>query len=650
LEGFERKNHGIYIHEKQFNFVAIKTGSISDVYVLDVDVKDKEEEDILAGMPFWKSLIDKHGEPDTLKATTKSGGFHYYFSFSGTLKDGLRSGKNFVGVDVDGQVYGIDGRGEGGIAFAPPSSLGEGINYEWNVSPERINISTAPTWVIELINGCARRAGRNGQINTQGAFQALQSSELEKHDELLLHSSFEDEADLNKDSINTRDARAYEKTIADAMMKLLRDAGLDENVQFSGKVSTRGPFGSLYSFVCKGPRMCIHGHCHNGSNNLTLIKRGWVVLYRCFGSECSEKPLVEVGTLSLADSLLDANPTKLHPTFDHLVFPNNCKVLSEIERQYYVDLIKRNVMQRYRGMAAIFSAIYAVDGRILAEGKSFRYWNSRRWLSDGSYHVQSVFSSHISRILKWYENLRLTAFKHEIWKLTKESGKWGCIAEASEYALPEWATRPQSEEEKKACRRAWGLVSTTLPFPSKGDSACQLIDLTRGSEVRICLEHVLNSLQIQEDLDALMDQVNPYLFACANGTLETTTGQLLAPHPAQLCSRASKVAFRGMPQGESRFASFLLDCFNNDSQVLDWYKMYLGYCMTADTSEQIFLVKQGEGSNGKTLTKIASFEIFGSYAVVMSKDVTDRSRWQAVCWFSFVPPHCVKGSKAGRIG
>jgi hypothetical protein len=200
-------------------------------------------------------------------------------------------------VDVDGQVYGIDGRGEGGIAFAPPSSLGEGKRYEWNVSPKRTNIKTAPTWVIEFINACARRAGRNGQINTQGAFQAGQSLELNKHNESLLHSSFA-EGDLNKDSTNTRDANTYEERIADAMMKLLRDAGLDENVHFSGKVSTRGPFGSLYSFVCKGPRKCIHGHCHNGSNNLTLIKRGWVVLYRCFGSECSEKPLVEVGTLS----------------------------------------------------------------------------------------------------------------------------------------------------------------------------------------------------------------------------------------------------------------------------------------------------------------------------------------------------------------
>jgi hypothetical protein len=124
------------------------------------------------------------------------------------------------------------------------------------------------------------------------------------------------------------------------------------------------------------------------------------------------------------------------------VFPDNRRLLTEFEHQSYVDIIKRNVMQRYRGMAAIFSSIYAVDGRILAEGKSFRYWNGRRWLSDGSFHVQSVFSSHISRILRWYENVRLAAFKREIWKHMKKSEEWGRIAEASEYSLPEWANRP----------------------------------------------------------------------------------------------------------------------------------------------------------------------------------------------------------------
>ena len=611
-----------YIQEREFNFLAIKTGVISDVFVLDVDVKDKPEEDILAGMPFWKRLIEKHGDPDTLKATTFSGGFHYYFSFSGTIRDGLQSGKNFVGLDVNGQLYGIDGRGEGGIAFAPPSSLGDGKEYRWNVPLKRTNIKSAPTWVIKLVNSSARRAGQTVHTSTQNAVQSILYSSLVEDGNMLLQPSVEKDGDSADDSLEIRDAQACEHKIAAAMMKLLKNAGLDENVSFSGKVSSRGPLGSFYSFICKGPRRCIHGHRHNGSNNFTLIKRGWVVLYRDFGVECSKKPLVELGNLSLTESLLDANPTKLHPTFDRSVFPDNCELLSEPERRYYVDLIKRNVMQRYRGLAAIFSAIYAIDGRILAEGKNFRYWNARSWLSDGSFHVQSVFSSRMSKLLKWYEHLRMEAFKQEVYKSAKGSEKWGCIPEGSEPGpLPEWATCPKREEEKEACRKAWKTVGATLPFPSKGDSTCQLPDLTRGSEVRVCLEYVLNTLQIQEELDSLMDLANPYLFACDNGVLDTTTGQLLAPHPAQLCSRASKVAFRGMPKSESRFAKFLLDCFNDDREVLDWYQLYLGYCMTADTSEQIFLVKQGEGSNGKTLTMIASFQIFGSYAIVMDKDV-----------------------------
>jgi P4 family phage/plasmid primase-like protien len=215
----------------------------------------------------------------------------------------------------------------------------------------------------------------------------------------------------------------------------------------------------------------------------------------------------------------------------------------------------------------------------------------------------------------------MEAFKQEIYKNTKGSKKWGCIPEGSECSLPKWAICLKSEKEKETCRKAWKIVGATLPFPSKGNSTCQLPDLTRGSEVRVCLEYVLDSLQIHEDLNALMDVANPFMFACENGTLDTTNGQLLAPHPAQLCLRASKVAFRGMPNGESRFAKFLLECFNDDREVLNWYQMYLGYCMTADTSEQIFLVAQGDGSNGKSLIKIAMFQIFGSYAPVMDKDV-----------------------------
>lgn len=129
----------------------------------------------------------------------------------------------------------------------------------------------------------------------------------------------------------------------------------------------------------------------------------------------------------------------------------------------------------------------------------------------------------------------------------------------------------------------------------------------------------MNALQAPQALSEIMDIANPYLFACANGIINTETGKLLAFHPSHLCSRASKAAFRGMPQAGSRFEKFLLDCFNGDTKMLEWYQLFCGYCMTADIGEQMFLIKQGAGASRKSLTKLANFEVLGSY-VVMSDD------------------------------
>ncbi|GAQ93573.1 hypothetical protein KFL_016630010 [Klebsormidium nitens] len=124
-----------FIQEKGYNFAAIKSGAISNVYVLDIDTKDSLEKDIMADMPLWQRLIAEHGDPPTLQASTQSGGIHLYFSYVESINNGLKSGKDFVGVDVGGQLYGIDGRGEGGIAFCPPSTLEDGVAYTWNMAP-----------------------------------------------------------------------------------------------------------------------------------------------------------------------------------------------------------------------------------------------------------------------------------------------------------------------------------------------------------------------------------------------------------------------------------------------------------------------------------------------------------------------------------
>jgi hypothetical protein len=109
----------------------------SDLFCVDVDVqssRDRKSGELKrAGTELWNELVAEHGEPATLKAVTGSGGFHLYFSRSRTV--GLNRRNNFAGLRVDGTPFGIDGRGVGGLLFAPPSRYtgneGETKTYSW---------------------------------------------------------------------------------------------------------------------------------------------------------------------------------------------------------------------------------------------------------------------------------------------------------------------------------------------------------------------------------------------------------------------------------------------------------------------------------------------------------------------------------------
>jgi hypothetical protein len=138
------------------NGLAILTGP-SDLFGVDIDVHSsrdgKSGEVEKAGTELWNELVAEHGEPATLKAVTGSGGFHYYFSRSGTI--GLNRTNNFTGLRVDGALYGVDGRGVGGLLFAPPSrytgTRGEPKSYSWAPGGDGAP-QPMPAWLVGVIN------------------------------------------------------------------------------------------------------------------------------------------------------------------------------------------------------------------------------------------------------------------------------------------------------------------------------------------------------------------------------------------------------------------------------------------------------------------------------------------------------------------
>jgi hypothetical protein len=145
------------------NSLAMITGSASDVYAVDVDLKDD-------GAAAFQEMLEENGclPSDTPTERTGSGGMHLLFSLKASLDAGLISGgsrnklkwrgRGDTGSEGPKKV-GIDARGDGGMLYCAPSSYdaadGTRLAYAWleEIEPDRSNLRSMPQWLISFING-----------------------------------------------------------------------------------------------------------------------------------------------------------------------------------------------------------------------------------------------------------------------------------------------------------------------------------------------------------------------------------------------------------------------------------------------------------------------------------------------------------------
>jgi hypothetical protein len=118
--------------------VAIATGIVSGIFVVDVDNLDAEVE--------LRRLEAEHGGlPSTVEVITARGR-HVYFRLPET------SVRNSAGKIAPG----IDVRGDGGYVLAPPSIHPTGRRYEWSVDCAS-SLAEAPAWLLDKISLPANR-------------------------------------------------------------------------------------------------------------------------------------------------------------------------------------------------------------------------------------------------------------------------------------------------------------------------------------------------------------------------------------------------------------------------------------------------------------------------------------------------------------
>jgi hypothetical protein len=121
--------------------IGVVTGSISGIFVLDVDVgPEKRGDETLA------VLIEHFGPlPETWMVQTGSGGWHLYFRLPSGVVIRNDAGKRLG--------PGLDIRGEGGQVLAPPTIHPNGNPYVWEAEhePGHVPLADAPEWLVTLL-------------------------------------------------------------------------------------------------------------------------------------------------------------------------------------------------------------------------------------------------------------------------------------------------------------------------------------------------------------------------------------------------------------------------------------------------------------------------------------------------------------------
>lgn len=138
----------------------------------------------------------------------------------------------------------------------------------------------------------------------------------------------------------------------------------------------------------------------------------------------------------------------------------------------------------------------------------------------------------------------------------------------------------------------------------------RLSDHAHNSESRQALSAMIDLARSQTGITIEPDVLdrNHWLFNCANGTVELTSGTLRAARREDMISKVCDVKYD--PKAEcAEWTRVLGQVFDGRESLISYMKRLAGYCLTGDISANMLIVCWGDGGNGKstiinTLTKV----------------------------------------------
>jgi P4 family phage/plasmid primase-like protien len=612
VEKWKSKIEGVLMSSKSSNGLAVMTEP-SNLYCVDVDVASRVTNGKMkrSGIEIWEKLISRHGEPQTLKVITGSGGFHYYFDVTSTV--GLNQSNDFAGLVVDGIKYGVDGRGTGGLLYAPPARYlgkdGESRGYSWARGGDGIP-HAMPSWLVDTINR-GRSSGATGHsiavLDGARLPSAVASGcKIENTNEPAEPAeTVAADAPFPQDGLLVRELR-----------KMLKEKVNDSSSTY-GNSLPHGLYGTYYCFRTNGPRKCFFGIEHQGSNNFNLLKRGRNVYYRCHGDDCSHEPVRKLGQLSLEAALEDATSDPVDQYDDMHVIMRHIKGSQEIRNLLLQILLANAVPGAFANLGKLFAYLYMIEGRILTtvheaeksqKGAAVFYvWNGSSWIQDTFNLVSNVITSQMGILMAWYEMKR---DDHER-KLLSEHP----------VLAPFWNQETREVDLNSVPEKRKPMIKSAMKScidQSERDMPPFKINVQDPVQVAKCLHSTITELFVAQLTDKF-DQ-DPCVANAPNGLIDLKTGQLLRHHPKDLCNNQTFTYVRGASRAPTaKFRGFMISVL--DESIIEWVQMFFGYCLLGETIKELLAILNGCGGNGKTQLKIALQKAFGTYCTTGAKAI-----------------------------
>ena len=219
------------------------------------------------------------------------------------------------------------------------------------------------------------------------------------------------------------------------------------------------------------------------------------------------------------------------------------------------------------GNAQIFVAQHQDQLRYVAQHRRWMVWDGQRWRPD-------------------------------------DTGDATRAAKTTVQALLEHAVKEPDTETRKAATR-WALTSQS----------------ERG------IRGMLNLASTESEIVTSATELDgdPFLFACANGTINLRTGELRASDPRDLITRGTDVPYHPAATCP-RWEQFLREVFADDPDLIAFMQRLAGYSLTGSTREHVIAVLYGSGGNGKTTLIETLKRIVGEHATTAEFTTFTKTR------------------------